>query len=442
MHYHILFFIAVNSNFLKKVEATIKKYDLLSREAGQVVVALSGGPDSVALLDSLVGLGYDIVAAHCNFNLRGEESLRDETFVRSLCDDRNIRLDTISFDVEARRSLTGESVEMACRELRYEWFDKLVKKYDAQALATGHHRDDNIETLILNLLRSTGLRGVSGINPKGDRRVSPLIECSRGEIMNYLAMRRLGYVVDHTNNENEYRRNKVRNVIIPAIVSQFPDGCDRLAASIANLSDDLSLFEEAVNEWKNRYLSSENTINIDELKETHNAPASLLFRLIEPFGFNRDQAESIIDGETSGARFRSQEYEIVVSRGILRISRLNESASPNNLKMTIIDIAEFKPLDNAAVATFDAAILEGNPCWEVRVWQQGDRIKPFGMNGRSKKLSDIFNDAKVDDRVKRSQIVVTRDSEIVWVAGFRQCNLFRIDENTQRVVVLSLTDGE
>ncbi|MDE5845073.1 MAG: tRNA lysidine(34) synthetase TilS [Muribaculaceae bacterium] len=427
----------MKSNFLEKVESTIKKYGLLTPEKGTVVVALSGGPDSVALLDSLIRLGYDVVAAHCNFNLRGVESCRDEIFVKTLCNNENIKLEIISFDVEARRRMTGESVEMACRELRYEWFDELVKKYDAQALATGHHRDDNIETLFLNLLRTTGLRGASGIKPKGDRRVSPLIECSREEIMNYLAMRCLDYVVDHTNNENEYRRNKIRNVVIPAIVSQFPDACERLAASIANLSDDLNLFDEAVSEWRGKYLSSENTVDINELKRDHNAPVALLYRLIEPYGFNREQIADIINNVTSGSRFISREYEAVVSRGILRISRLDESELPRNLKMKITDVADFHALTNANQATFDVSILENNPKWEVRAWQSGDRIKPFGMNGKSKKLSDIFNDAKADDRVKHSPIVVTRDNEIVWVAGFRQSDLFRVDENTKQVVTIS-----
>ncbi|MDE5969410.1 MAG: tRNA lysidine(34) synthetase TilS [Muribaculaceae bacterium] len=432
----------MKSNFLEKVETTIKKYGLLTPEKGHVIVALSGGPDSVALLDSLVRLGYNVVAAHCNFNLRGEESRRDEDFVRSLCGSKNIPLEIIVFDVEARRRQTGESVEMACRELRYGWFDILVEKYDAQALATGHHRDDNIETLLLNLLRTTGLRGVSGINPKGDRRVSPLIECSRDEIMNYLSMRRLGYVIDHTNNETEYRRNKVRNVIIPAIVSQFPDACERLAASISNLSDDLNLFDDAVNEWRIRYLTSDNTIDINELKRTHKTPSALLYRLLEPFGFNRNQATDIINNVTSGAKFMSNEYEAVISRGILRISKFNETEPPRKLKMTITDVADFKPLTNAGQATFDVSILDNDPKWEVRPWQQGDRIKPFGMNGKSKKLSDIFNDSKADDRVKRSSIVVTRNNEIVWVAGFRQSNLFRVDENTKQVVIISFSDDE
>lgn len=429
----------MESKFLEKVSRTIEKYRLLKIVDGPVVAALSGGPDSVALLDVLVRLGYETVAAHCNFHLRGDESDRDMAFVMNLCRREGVACETISFDVAARQELTGESVEMACRELRYEWFGKLTEKYHAQALATGHHRDDNIETLILNLLRSTGLRGASAIRPRSDRRVSPLIECSRLEILDYLDSRGLSFVTDRTNLENDYRRNKVRNIILPAVESQFPDARERLCASIANLADDMSLLDEAINEWSARFVSADNTIDIDEVKRNSRVPESLMYRLLEPYGFNREQTDSITKGERSGARYISHEFEAVVSRGVVRLSRISEcdNLTPE-IVMETMDVRGFTPFHDVTTATFDMAILDGNPTWEVRKWREGDRMKPFGMKGRSKKLSDIFNDAKVDDKTKHSPIVVTRDGEIVWVAGIRQCDLYRVDDSTRKIVKLSL----
>lgn len=429
----------MESKFLEKVSRTIEKYRLLKIVDGPVVAALSGGPDSVALLDVLVRLGYETVAAHCNFHLRGDESDRDMAFVMNLCRREGVACETISFDVAARQELTGESVEMACRELRYEWFGKLTEKYHAQALATGHHRDDNIETLILNLLRSTGLRGASAIRPRSDRRVSPLIECSRLEILDYLDSRGLSFVTDRTNLENDYRRNKVRNIILPAVESQFPDARERLCASIANLADDMSLLDEAINEWSARFISNDNTIDIDEVKQNSHAPRSLMYRLLEPYGFNRSQTDRIMNGERSGTKYRSREFEAVVSRGVVRLSRIGDSENQTPaIVMETMDVRGFTPSQDALIATFDVKILDGNPTWEVRKWREGDRMKPFGMKGRSKKLSDIFNDAKVDDKTKHSPIVVTRDGEIVWVAGIRQCDLYRVDDSTRKIVKLSL----
>ena len=171
----------------------------LSADGGPVIVALSGGADSVALLAVMTALGYDCIAAHCNFGLRGGESERDMAHASAVASRLGARLETVRFDVPARCAATGESVEMACRELRYEWFEKLKRRYGAQALLTGHHRDDNVETMFLNLLRGAGIRGVAGISAAGDRRMSPMLAMSRADILDYLRLRGLDYVTDSSN---------------------------------------------------------------------------------------------------------------------------------------------------------------------------------------------------------------------------------------------------
>ena len=185
--------------FEQKTANFIREADLLKADGSNVIVAISGGADSVALLAVLKSLGYNCIAAHCNFHLRGEESCRDERHVEAICSKLDVTLEKTDFDVPKRMAETGESLEMACRSLRYEWFETLREKYSAQALATGHHREDNVETMLLNLLRGTGIAGAAGISAQNAGRVRPLLRFSKSEITEYLHRRGLDYVTDSSN---------------------------------------------------------------------------------------------------------------------------------------------------------------------------------------------------------------------------------------------------
>ena len=209
-------------NLTEKVKDAIERQGLL-RPQGRVVVAVSGGADSVALLSVLLELGYDCLAAHCNFGLRGAESVRDMRHVESLADRLGVDLCVRDFDVAARRADTGESVEMACRELRYEWFYELVDRERAQAIAVGHHAEDQLETLFLNLLRGTGITGLRGMRPRNGHVVRPMLECTRAEIEDYLHTRGLDWVTDSTNASDDFTRNRLRNRLLP-LVDELFDG--------------------------------------------------------------------------------------------------------------------------------------------------------------------------------------------------------------------------
>jgi len=235
-----------NDSFIVKVDAFIAAHHLL--EPGErVIAAVSGGPDSVAMLAALVTLGYDCVVAHVNFHLRGDESNRDEQMVRDLCAQHSLMLEVMQADVPAQCRATGESVEMACRTLRYDWFERLRQQYGARYVAVAHHRDDQLETVILNALRGTGLTGLTGMRPLNNRHiVRPLLGVSHDEIMNFISQNGLPFVIDSTNAQVDYRRNRIRNIVMPALDEAVPDARDRLLDTIARVTDAHELYTSLV----------------------------------------------------------------------------------------------------------------------------------------------------------------------------------------------------
>ncbi|MGM9847645.1 MAG: tRNA lysidine(34) synthetase TilS [Muribaculaceae bacterium] len=433
--------------FEQKTANFIREADLLKADGSNVIVAISGGADSVALLAVLTSLGYNCIAAHCNFHLRGEESCRDERHVEAICSKLAVTLEKTDFDVPQRMAQTGESLEMACRSLRYEWFETLREKYSAQALATGHHREDNVETMLLNLLRSTGIAGAAGISAKNARRVSPLLRFSKTEITEYLQRRGLDYVTDSSNLVSDVQRNAIRNEILPAIEAFFPEARKNLSHSAECLSEDKMLFSDMINSLKSRILS-DSELNFAALENATTHPAALLYHLLSPLGFNRSTTDDIFASRgISGKEFYSHEYKAVTSRSTLQISpiskekavavRLDLSETAENPFFTIEKVTIFVPCNDPNIAFFDATIFEGNPVWELRPWQQGDKMKPFGLNGKSKKLSDIFTNCKLSLTEKEKIRILTRNGEIVWIPGIKTSNLFRVTPSTTEIYKLT-----
>ena len=209
------------NGFIGRVEQYMARCGMPAPGA-RVLVALSGGADSVALLLVLRSLGYDCVAVHCNFHLRGEESMRDEKFVRGLCADLGLQLKVKDFNVKERMKADGVSVEMACRDLRYEWFEHERQSEQCCNIAVAHHSDDNVETLLLNMLRGTGIAGMAGIKPMNGYIIRPLLCVSRQEIEEFLKEVGQDYVIDSTNAVADVKRNRLRNIVLPVIMGQFP----------------------------------------------------------------------------------------------------------------------------------------------------------------------------------------------------------------------------
>lgn len=424
------------------------------RRDAPLVVAVSGGADSVALLAALAAEGYPCVAAHCNFHLRGDESVRDMRFVENLTEQLGIDLYVKDFNVPAAMAETGESVEMACRRLRYDWFDELLTTIGGTDVAVGHHREDNVETFFLNLARGTGIAGLTGMNFRRGNVVRPLLDCSRAQIEAYLAERGLAYVTDSTNAADDYKRNRLRNRLLPYFNELMPGALEGVERTMAMLADAKAVYDEAVAHAAERYGSvSHGCINVGALSVEANA-STILFELLRPAGFSKTQTDNILaDPMRSGAEFASHVgYRAELSRGELTIVRDAECADDREYEITFdgditeplhlamtkhTDAAAFVPDKSQRVLYMDASALEGNPRWCLRHWRRGDRIRPFGMNG-SRLVSDLFSDAKMTAAQKREAWLLTRDGRILWVLGVRTSAHFPVGKRAKGYVELRI----
>lgn len=403
----------------------------------RIAIAFSGGADSVALLIAVKNSGFNPVALHCNFNLRGEESLRDRAFCKSLADSLDIPLYISDFDTISEKK-NGESIEMVCRRLRYNWFDEQKKLLGIRILLTGHHLNDNHETFFLNLFRGTGIRGLSGIKPEGDNRCSPMLELTKSDILRYLEDLGQDYVTDSTNLESEYQRNKLRNIIIPAIETGFPDAQKGIETTIRNLSDAAALLDDYIYQCRSKYLDG-NRLDLRRLFSEERNPEIVLYYLLEPFGFNRIQTDNIAESQTNGAVFLSKDYRAAISNGYLEIERIENRKAMPEIKVELKnrdEITEF--VRNHSVLYLDADKVGSDPDFRLRNWTEGDIIKPFGMNGKTRLVSDILSDAKLSVIRKASVPLLTLDNDILWVYGLKESNLYRIDKSTRKVYVVTL----
>lgn len=417
-----------------------------------VLVALSGGADSVALLDVLVALGYECVVAHCNFHLRGEESNRDCDHAVALAESLGVEIHVKDFDVPAYEAQYRVSTEMACRELRYEWFEQLREAIGADVIAVAHHRDDNIETFFLNLLRGTGIAGLTGMAYRNDRIVRPMLDCTRVEIEQYLRDRHLDYVTDSTNLQNDFKRNRLRNVILPMIEEQFPGASDAIATTIANLKGNEAVYHSRISEIERKY-KKENIIEVAQLVADEVGVETLLFELLRTYGFNATHVHDIVVSiGQSGKRFYSGRCVALLDRGRLILS---DESQGYDSEEYIVDLSENikSPIDLAVSIIendgnlslkadvnkvfFDAEILSCDAVFKLRHWQQGDRLAPFGMKG-TKKLSDIFSDAKLSLDDKSRVWLLTRNDEIIWVLGIRSSRHFAVTDTTKRVLQIEI----
>ncbi len=439
-------------NIISKVKKSIENEALLSPSA-RVIVATSGGADSVALLAILNSLGYDCIAAHCNFHLRGEESDRDMKHVQMLCQKLNIQLHITHFDVHQYCEQKGLSLEMACRELRYEWFDNLLVSLNAEAIAVAHHREDNIETFFLNLLRGTGIAGLTGMKPRNGKIIRPMLDCTRAEIEKYLADNGLTYVTDSTNAQNDFKRNRLRNIILPSLEQNFSGASDAILATIANLTSQQSVYQAYISNCKAKYFNGD-SIAIDQLIAEESNAQVVLFELLKPYGFNITQVKDIIASSAqSGRQFSTESTAAVLNRGTLEISTksidvqedttvtIDLSSSidePISLSVETLVISDFAPSRDCNSIYLDKSVLDGNPVFQLRHWREGDRLKPFGMKG-TQKVSDIFNNAKVSITNKSKIWLLTRNDEILWIVGIRASRLFPVTKTTN--FFIKITDN-
>ena len=422
----------------QRITQYIEKNHLFSSDS-KILVALSGGADSVALLRILHTAGYHCEAAHCNFHLRGEESNRDESFVRQLCLKYNIRLHTADFNTTQYAAEKHISIEMAARELRYNWFEEIKNKYRADVIAVAHHQDDSIETMLLNLIRGTGITGLLGIRPRNGAIVRPLLCVNRKEIIQYLQNIEQDYVTDSTNLEDEYTRNKIRLNLLPLMEEINPSVKNSLVETSNYLNNVATIYNKVIDEAKTRIITPEG-IRIDALLDEP-APDAFLFETLHPLGFNSAQIKDIANSlhGQSGKQFVSKEWRVIKDRNLLLLETIQPEDGPALPYQLIKEEREFTPdfriPREKETACFDADKL--NEEIHCRKWQAGDTFIPFGMTGK-KKISDYLTDRKFSISQKERQWVLCCGERIAWLIGERTDNRFRIDETTKRVIIYKI----
>lgn len=423
----------------KKIAQYIDNERLFPLNA-RIIVALSGGADSVALLRILHTLGYDCEAAHCNFHLRGAESDRDEMFVRKLCKTMRIPLHTIDFETEQYAIEKKISIEMAARELRYQWFAEIKEKTKANVIAVAHHQDDSVETVLLNLIRGTGINGLLGIRPKNGDIVRPLLCISRKEITDYLQNAKQEYMTDSTNLQDEYTRNKIRLNLLPLMQEINPLVKEHIIDTSNYLNDVNRIYNKGIEEGKQRVIEKGDIRIISLLKEP--SPEALLFEILYPLGFNAAQTKNILamlEGQT-GKQFISKDgWRVVKDRELLLIDKKEKQEIPPFclIKEEKEYTKDFIIPREKHIACFDTdkLIEEIN----LRKWQTGDIFIPFGMKGK-KKVSDYLTDRKFSIIQKENQWVLCCGDKIIWIVGERTDNRFRIDEKTKKVTVFKMSE--
>ena len=439
----------------KKVQNFIDSEGLLTPNA-QVIVGVSGGADSVALLHLLHSLGYNCVVAHCNFHLRMEESARDENFVRTLAGEMKIPFESVHFQTTEYAKTAKISIEMAARDLRYAWFAEVCSSYNAQAIAIAHHADDSIETVLMHLVRGTGLRGMSGIPVRNGKVIRPLLCCSREEILEYLMKYDLDYVEDSTNALSDYTRNKFRNEVIPLLETINPSVRKVLYSTFRRFTGIQSVYDKRIAEIKSSITKDDGktfSIEIEKLKQQADVP-TVLFELLYPYDFHPDQVAKIaqhMDGN-SGKIFYSDTYRLVKDRKYLLVSEKVEGENgeytisdhcdelllPRHLRIRHLkNDAGFEVSREANRIHLDADRLTFPLI--LRNWRTGDSFIPFGMRGH-KKLSDFFTDNKLSLAEKEQVLVLTSDDKIVWVLGYRTDDRFKITNKTKLVIEIKLLE--
>ena len=429
-----------------KVEQYITKHNLLDRSKS-VLVALSGGADSVALLIVLLKLDYHCEAVHCNFHLRGEESDRDEAFVREICQRYNTPLHVLDFDTRDYAKKNGISIEMAAREQRYNAFEELRCNINAGAIAVAHHIDDSAETLLLNLVRGTGIKGLRGIQPKNGYVVRPLLCVGRNDIIEYLQWRGESFVTDSTNLTSDYTRNKLRLEIIPKLAEINPSIKESIASTAQRISEAELIYRSAIAEAIKR-VKKEDYIDI-ELLHKEIAPTTLLHEILSPLGFNSTQVENILASTTAegGKTFYTAEWCVIKDRNKLIITpkrayKEQEVILPmNGVIETVQGVLESTCLifNGDIPKTRDIACLDVEKLHlplTLRSLRQGDRFAPFGMRG-TKLVSDYLTDCKRCFIEKQEQLVVVDMSgEIVWVVNERPSARCSISKDTKNIIRL------
>ena len=451
---------------LDQFQAYNNRYHLIA-EGDKLILALSGGIDSMVLADLLQKAKVEFVAAHCNFHLRGAESDGDDWFVRKFAEKRGIQCFVKHFETEKYAAKYGISIEMAARDLRYAWFEQLRQQLGYDKIAVAHHADDQAETFFINLLRGAGLRGLKGMKPQNGHIIRPLLWASREQIRKYAVENHITWREDHTNVETVYLRNRIRNQLLPVFDELQPEARQGLYKSLEHLASENELYRVLLKEKLEQSVERDGGVQrlpysrlvktkvpepvegpTDSSIEGSAYSFQLLFEWLRQYGFNTDQCRFIYEaiGTGIGNQYCSSTHRVVIGRDDLQLSEIKEDTneevtiqigeeevlSPLHLCFSKLGKAIDFVIDKSSeVAQLDFDKL----CFPLtlRRWRHGDRFHPLGMKG-SKLLSDFFVDQKFTEWQKQNVwLLVSSNGDILWVVGHRIDERYKVTSETKTV---------
>jgi tRNA(Ile)-lysidine synthase len=418
----------------------------------KLLLAISGGLDSVVLAWLCHELDLDFSLAHCNFNLRGEDSNNDEAFVMELGETLDVEVFVQNFDTLEYANQNRRSIQMAARELRYTWLKELAAQLNYGYIVTAHHADDNLETFLINFLRGTGLNGLTGIPLVNDNIVRPLLPFAREDILNFAKSHNIAWREDSSNSTRKYLRNKLRHDVIPILKEINPQLLDCFHDTLNNLKDTADIVEESLNAVAKRAIVSldEGGVNykISEFKKVNN-PKAYLFEMFKNFGFGEwNDVLNLLDAET-GKFVVSDTHKLLKHREFLILSELDTSKS--KIELQTLDITEGEIATAIGTITFEKVQEKKNNTSKViyvnadklqdpvtiRLWKKGDIFYPLGLQGK-KKVSKYLKDEKLLPTEKENTFVLTAKNEIVWVVGRRADDRFKVTDKTESILKISI----
>jgi len=419
----------------------------------KVLAAVSGGMDSVLMAHLLKASGYVFSIAHCNFQLRGDEAIADQEFCQHLAQQLRVQFHTVNFDTTAYASEKKVSIQMAARDLRYQWFDQLRQQYSYDVIALAHHQNDTIETILLNLTRGTGIAGLHGILPKNGYLVRPLLFLNRDEIQKAVEQSKLHYVEDSSNSSVKYARNKLRHEVIPKLKELNPALESTFDNNLRHFRDLETLLELRVTELRKGlfiYANDDIHLSIDKVKGL-NPQRLLLFKLLREYGFNETTIDDLIASldKHAGRIFEGNNYQLILDRDKIILAPRKQEYSPVTInefeheveyggyKVTVLhDDSPLIIRDNPLAVSMDVELLV-YPL-TIRPWQQSDFFYPLGMKTKQK-LSDFFIQQKIPLHEKsRVPLLINGNGDILWVAGYRLDEHYKVTKNTKKVTIFEL----
>lgn len=418
----------------------------------KLLLAISGGIDSVVLAHLLKDFGADFCLAHCNFKLRGADSDADEQFCKDLARKLGVEIYTTHFDVKSYCTTHAISVQMAARDLRYKWFDVLLSSYRLDYVLTAHHANDSIETLFINLLRGTGINGLKGITEKGERLIRPLLPFTKNDLEKYAAEHKIDYRADKSNREEKYERNFLRLTIIPALKKVNPGLEHTILNNIRNFKEEAEIVTDFLKEKAKAICTKKGNyylLNKSLLKKEKQI-RSVLHYLLDPFEFNATQIDDILNNINSnglvGKVFQSPGHELTIDREYILVKSITEEHF-SRLSITSLDdlkkngLLGFTKINTFSLPQQNEIILDADRLvfpLSIRVSVRGDKFRPFGMRG-FKLLSDFFKDEKLNKFEKDNcKLLVNGNGDIIWVMGYRSDERYRVNATEKNLIKLTL----